>query len=298
MSADWGICCGITRRIFVGDDMTEINELVKMGMVEEFTNKCPFHEDHDCKDSARNDLERHENPSFGANVQNGVSTVLRTDAKGEQYKVPSAQRNPRRHLSNMKVKIAGKSHGVGFQAHHLIPVSVIKRHQIRLMLKTGTRFNLCCNVGYGVNGSENGVWLPAMHEVGEWSSWTEQTQMQYMVAASKVLEGATISKKEREYEFKSPRQFHMTHKDYLSFVTGQLTKHCTDINDKTSKCPTCNPKQGNAPEKNKPPIRLLGVLNALSFRLRGYLVGRVVHKTVYTHKFGKEMYKDRHTLGV
>jgi hypothetical protein len=277
--------------------MTEITESIKMGMVDEFSSECPFHDDHDCSDSADNDLVRHESPSFGSNVEGGVSTVLRTDAKGSQYKVSSAQRNPRWNLPGMKVKLGNKSHGAGFQAHHLIPVSVIKRHEIRLMLKTGTRYKLCCNVGYGVNGSENGVWLPAMHEVAEWSGWTDRKQMRYMVLASKVLDGH--SDKGIEDEFKSPRQFHMTHTDYLSFVAGQLSKHNMNLLAKKDKCKTCNPpNNGSPPDKNKPPIRLLGLLNAVSFRLRKYLVGRVSHKTVYTHKYGAEFYAKQSELEI
>ena len=294
MSVGWGICCGITRRIFAGDVMTEIAESIKLGMVEEFTGKCPFHEEHDCKNSAENDFQRDE--KFGEKVEKGVSTVLRTDAKGDQYKVPSAQRKPDWHLPKMKVKIGGKDYNVGFQPHHLIPVGVIKKHKIRFMLKTRTKFNLCCNVGYGVNGSENGVWLPGSHKVDNWKSLTDQTQMQYMIAASKVLDGAQGGVGD---EYKSPRQFHTAHKDYLSFVTGLLSKHYKDIEQRKIACKVCNPKKGSPPEKNKPPIPLLGVLNAISFRLRiNYLVGHVTHKTVYTHKFGKEMYKNRHTLGI
>jgi hypothetical protein len=158
--------------------MTQLGEAVAIAEVEDFDLSCPFPHD-ECTHPYKggNELEGNAE-TLGKNLEKAGkagSTVMRTGSPFEECKLSTA------HEIEPAVAPPGKDsswanwvqlipkndktwYPVGFQAHHLIPAAAsLKGSSILAYVRSSGR--VCCNMGYDVNGKENGVWLPGKHAV-------------------------------------------------------------------------------------------------------------------------------------
>ncbi len=181
-------------------------------------------------------------------------------------------------------------------AHHLIPGNASLYHEDSKLVNymedggcvksvAGKKYTIKGHIGYDVNGSHNGVWLPGNYaikkakpkrkrkdgsivsaQVGttpvEGMSWSalaeagyEDWQYQYVAGACKAT-GA---------------QFHDSHDEpYSKSVRKNLLKIVTALNSHLdNQCPDCKDKKKELP----PPYRIKNRLYALSETLRGYVTG-------------------------
>lgn len=154
--------------------MTQLLEPIDIAVVADFETECPFHEEeHRCDSGGKNDLEG-DATALGDNLDAGGadgSTVVRTVDPDIRYRSPRQEDDPDadseadrevaiiRGDENSKIPVA-------FSAHHLIPAKEsLKRAKAlqKYIKKSGGK--ICCDLGYDVNGNENGVWLPGLHAV-------------------------------------------------------------------------------------------------------------------------------------
>lgn len=204
MYAGWGIRCGITRRIFVGDGMTQIGESVSIGVLAGDDIKCPFDHESPTPPKVENDFIGNA-VTLESCAQSGTGTHLYAKRKPSKPppKVICPNYDPNHPFFDgldeedypviIKWKdLATKKSGmhrypVTCAAHHLIPAQEsLKRADtlLKYMIKEGapekvndgTKKGICyADVGYDVNGSQNCIFLPGSYGVssvgtGQWTS--------------------------------------------------------------------------------------------------------------------------------
>ncbi len=126
------------------------------------------------------------------------------------------------------------------------------------------------NIGYNVNGSHNGVWLPnnfGVQATGtptglKWSSYTAK-KVGSLERSWVVAYIATATK------WKG-RQFHDSHTTYNGNVKKLMQKLCKGLQAHQALCDECESKSG---KKIPPPYKLKLRLYAISRILRGYTTG-------------------------
>jgi hypothetical protein len=148
--------------------MTELCEMVAIGMVTEKDVECPFHDEHKCEESLKNNFEGNAD-TLGNNlavVEDNSSTVLRKNGPKSTEQSDDPDKTP---VENREINILKGNddciYPVAFSAHHLIPAkeSLQRAKDLHAFMEKKDKF--CCNLGYDVNGNENGVWLPGLHAV-------------------------------------------------------------------------------------------------------------------------------------
>jgi hypothetical protein len=156
--------------------MTQLGEGIALGMVTVDKIECPFHEAaHSCSPDVENRREG-DASKLGKNLDNGKerssSTVLRTGAVPDDvFSSPQWSPDPELHYSEEKREVQidaadpDRVYPTAFSAHHLIPAgaALAKADALNRFMNKGS--SICCNLGYDVNGNENGVWLPGLHAV-------------------------------------------------------------------------------------------------------------------------------------
>ncbi|MDE1949437.1 MAG: AHH domain-containing protein [Burkholderiales bacterium] len=165
--------------------MTQLGEMVAVGLVAESQVDCPFHEgQHQCDPEVKSVYREGNAEALGKNLHAGSkpesSTVVRgKGSPDDRYR--SNQVSPDPDLDSEKARevsiLAGDAdciYPVAFAAHHLIPgkAALGRAKALHKFLRKG---EFCCNLGYSVDGNENGVWLPGLHAVNSnglnlWSS--------------------------------------------------------------------------------------------------------------------------------
>jgi hypothetical protein len=312
MFAGWGTCCGTTRRIFAGEAMTQLGEMVAIGTVIDKDIECPFHEKkHTCDESVINDLTG-DAKTLGEKLESksiSDSSVLRTENSVEPYKSRfSTEPDPDKTYdfeTERHVKIHEDidcEYPVAFAAHHIIPAGAsLNIADSLLPYIDSEKGKICCNLGYDVNGNENGVWLPGLHAVNKngIDVWSETSQVLPDNESWKVL--ALASKKEDYLPLQGPRpgpdpdkayealnlkllyvkaamnfsktgarQFHDAHPTYSGLVkdslnqVGKVLDHLSTGNAKEKiepSCPTCKKNKESNQNKLLPPLGLFGFLN-------------------------------------
>lgn len=152
-------------------------------------------------------------------------------------------------------------------AHHLIPGNASLKKEMdnglkHFMCKDG-KYNLESDIGYDVNNSANGVWLPGNYQVRpgnedykkKWSSYAQDFKNAYAVRAMD----------------KSNAQFHDAHSAYNKKVRKTLKQIKESmIIPEDGKCPICGKENHN---KIKPPFGLVSRLNFVSLQHRQMLSG-------------------------
>jgi len=326
--------------------VTELGEPVSLGMVDTNETECPF--DHDFEPlKLTNDLigegqtlgRRMKSP-VGTHTYAGKCAELDGKFKEEYPKANDKILNPKHRADHALFK--GGEVPVHFPdptrpgtaatvkhiypltcaAHHCIPgQESLKRSQLlQFMVKKGDSEaikggsfgdgQVWADVGYDVNGLQNGVYLPgnyAVSRLGKWDSTDDldedgpedntpappgtlptlsggvkidntNTQWQYVKQAVKLV----------------PGQFHDRHEPYSDFVLSVLDKiyqnYChmymeMYLNDSCSKC---KKKQERMEKEGVPtPYALVSRLNKLARNLQTYLNGTAWRPNIFTSRWGK-----------
>jgi hypothetical protein len=182
-------------------------------------------------------------------------------------------------------------------AHHLVPSgdALAKTALLEWLIKKGTTAQAGTktgslktvngkvdnNVGYDVNGAENGVWLPGPYAMrGIWTTFAAGTDAEDDPGGSggAGMDGpAETHPAQFEYAVvtmkKARAQFHDAHRPYSKFVLDALNlvaNKMREITD-TAECEQCRDKIKNSGPPA--PYSLIDRLNAISKRLRERLEG-------------------------
>lgn len=294
MSAAWGICCGITRRIFVGDAMTQVGEAVAIGMVDSDETECPFDHDNPEPPEVENDLIG-VGSTLARRMKGGKSTHLyalfkpttnldpvldprhQSDPKHVFFNKAKVVKVPIKQVPSLSGQPDSVTHfyPVTCAAHHCIPAQEsLKRSKLLAFMvdknnpedlkegKSTIQYSnglVWADVGYDVNGLENGVYLPGNYAVGggrggmkvwegddgnedddDEDGFDESESDDFMSEdpiddgepSSNLLTGALydVSHNNRKFRYviqamqKTPGQFHDRHEDYSDFVLEVLNK--------------------------------------------------------------------------
>lgn len=174
-----------------------------------------------------------------------------------------------------------KPYEVSTAAHHLIPGNAsLKNSDLfnsnKYLWKDG---KVNGNIGYNINSSPNGVWLPGNYAFRPWGSggaaFTTKTGLGPDVYAFAAIEAWAA-------------QFHDAHEDYSTFVTDALDKIFQKLEKSESIwCPKAKKEDENDPEKRKPLYILVNRLNTVSARMRKMLVFPTSNwkKNIWTSRF-------------
>jgi hypothetical protein len=157
-------------------------------------------------------------------------------------------------------------------AHHCIPGNeALKKSDLyqfmkkdgEIIMKNDKTFKIKANIGYNVNGSHNGVWLPgnyAMNEgkyKGPGTTWTNRERVWREEYIKAVVAQA-------------PAQFHDRHKGYSDEMINILDELlCRTLTTHLSTCKKCKKRNEDG---LPPPYRLIPVLFKLSAWVRAYLI--------------------------
>jgi len=268
--------------------MTQLGEAVGVAFIKDAAEKCPFQtpappsvteEDEDAaKDDthAVDDVQENDGGKLGRNVVAGSSgsggTWNALGAEPPVYKYP--REDTRRIGVKARVKADDKDYPFTVAAHHCIPGEASlhpsalfekfmkKGGKMELNTSTGTKtYDLQEHIGYNVNGSHNGVWLPGSYAIrvstspvagkswgdlgdsGSEGAW----RVSYMAAVVRAANG----------------QFHDAHTHYNQQVLGMLNKLALAVISHIVACEECQKKT-----KMPPPYVLKERLYRLSRSLR------------------------------
>jgi hypothetical protein len=290
--------------------MPQVGELVTKAQLKEIEAKCHFRgdtgggpkrsdEDVADDDDDANQAQANDGGKLGKNVQKG----RKGPADGDRYSPEklgflfqqdaddTARGGKRLKLESYKDIDAG-SFPYTVAAHHLIPGNASLYSDAGELLSFledggtvhssgGTEFTIEGHIGYDVNGSHNGVWLP-----GNYAIKTELEEREINGKIYKARPGTTpvedVSWEELRSDYESWRyayvagackaaegQFHDSHdKPYSESVNEYLQKMSAAMSTHLeSKCRFC--KKTKIP----PPFRIKLRLFAISKKLRGYVLG-------------------------
>jgi len=264
--------------------MSEIGETVSLKALEdEIKLECPFKlnvvgvDEVEDESIANDDLDEQENNggTLGRNLSEGSPGKAGTWI-GEPPEKYTAFRVDTRRMG-VKVNVPGTVtvedgvYGFTVAAHHLIPGEaslapsllkplMTKGSSVDVETEDGTKTKtIAKHVGYNVNGSHNGVWLPGNYYIRSSSSphsgksWSDLGDdpwcLHYVAAVTKVAEG----------------QFHDAHTKYSAEVENFLNK----IAEKLFKheCDLCKS------DEIGPPVTIKSRLYGISAYLRGQVQG-------------------------
>ena len=323
--------------------MTQLGEAVAIGMVDADETACPF--DHDNVDPpiVKNDLIG-KGGTLAGRMKAGMSTHLYEPMRSEQPKVLNPREIATHHFFNKaKVVVIAATdtandaihvhtYPVTCAAHHLIPAqeSLKESPLLAYMVKKGDTESLkdasysdglvWADVGYDVNGAENGINLPGSYAVGGGRGglglWTgnddapdleeEDPADSNNDPASPELTGKLneVSDTNRKWLYVSqamrlsPGQFHDRHQDYSAFIQDVLSQiHANMVVLERQKivdssCGKCKDRKSKINELGVPtPFGLVGRLNAVALRMRPFLQGVIWRPNIYTSKWGRAYMK-------
>jgi hypothetical protein len=169
------------------------------------------------------------------------------------------------------IKVDDSAYDVSTAAHHLIPgnaslkkSSLFKSNEYLWVDKKAKG-----NIGYNVNSSANGVWLPGNYAIRPWSPKADDFKKDYSFRA--------ISK--------WGAQFHDAHEEYSSFVLQVLEEVFEKLElGSTVWCEEGKSEKDKSPSERKPLYAIVARLNTISGRMRRMVVfpTRSWKKNVYT----------------
>ena len=258
--------------------------------------ECPF--SHEAKMKGLSNEMKGVGTTLGSKMESGTQTIRDPDQGGgttiakdlRPAKRPGAEDKP---ISLLNLKSGErKSFALICAAHHLIPAQASLKgcDLVPWMSAKASGSRVLQDVGYDVNGSQNGVWLPGSYAMsGKWSKMkdseddvsaptdgpvsgkVEVTQFYYAICAMVTI-GA---------------QFHDAHPDYSKFVQKRLNAVAVLLAKAGHFCDKCKKK---ADEKKKPPpYKLVRRLNQISKAMSGYLHGGPgnwkKNKDIYTSRW-------------
>lgn len=197
--------------------MTQLGEGVAIGLVLTTDWECPFHEDeHDCSPRVANDLLGNAT-TLGQNLHSGNSTgstVLRRETKPDSdYCKPVQEKDPDTHFTETQREVnlvkgnPAYTYPVVYSAHHLIPSNESLDRSVKLRrYMERSKNKVCCDLGYNVNGSENGVWLPALHAVNSkglklWGSASDELPADEADTGGKVVKRTELEDGTTQWDY-------------------------------------------------------------------------------------------------
>jgi A nuclease family of the HNH/ENDO VII superfamily with conserved AHH len=312
--------------------MTQLGEMVAVGFLSDVDVACPFHEKKHAHDATKNNYLAGDAKKLGENLDDGsasTSTIQRdAAAPDDRYRTPRKFPDPDETYDEetREVQIVKGNedckYPVVYSAHHLIPAkeSLKRADKLHKFIDKG-KGKICCNLGYDVDGNENGVWLPALHAVNSkglalWGAASTDLPDEEDVGRKTVVRTELEDGKSRwsyspldgpkpasgpiafeptnmkwmyvqaamTYSRVGKRQFHDRHPEYSSKVCDHLQAVADQLEalvGSGGEEPTCQKCKDEA-GKPRPPIGLLGLLNKSSRWYRGKLVGRTRDDEYYT----------------
>jgi len=307
--------------------VTELAEPIAIGIFSEISIECPLNHEDLNPISSENDFVG-DGGTLGKNMEAGKSTIMYDPNKrGDPETIPYPTLNTDK---AWPVEVEGHFYPVTCAAHHLIPAqaSLKKAKQLHdwMVYKNNpqpiggsggepAKGIVWADVGYDVNGVENGVWLPGNYAVGgngtgEWTSAPTAYPDNELASARPAPPKASPTSRELSglrHTFDDDNrkslyvlavtwlynaQFHDSHGDYSLFVTEILDKLGTLYTENKSQlksdCPKCQNRFDKIQDEGEPThFGLAHRLNNVSKRLRGCLLGKRGHATVYTSNWGK-----------
>lgn len=311
--------------------MTQLGEAVAVGILTEKKLECPFHEKGHSHDGVKSNYKAGDATALGKNLAAGgedSSTVKRKKLPDLNHSLPRKEADPDEAYSETErevVLIRGNEdtrYPVAHSAHHLIPAkeSLARANPLHKYIDS-SKGKICCHLGYDVDGSENGVWLPGLHAVNSkgldlWGAASSdlpddeevgrrlrkrpeledrKTKWTYALLDGPRPAHGPIAfeptnlkwlyvQRSMTFPRMAPRQFHDRHTDY----SGKVKAHLEDVATVLDRLlgteetePDCK-ECAEAKGKPPPPAGLLGLLNNSSTWYRGKLVGRTRDKEYYT----------------
>jgi hypothetical protein len=246
--------------------MTQLGESVAIGMLSIDKHKkdtCPF-----CADDP---------PADGTNKLENSSSELRSachagDCLGLPEPDAGVPGGPQWSVVYTHVKTGQEDISkVRNNPHHCIPGRASLKGNFEHKILDAIEKNkgtITSDIGYDVNGSGNGIWLPTIIEhfyAGYTNvdpvagvSWGRLTR-QYPDHQFSMAEAAM---------FEAKRQFHDAHPDYSEHVKGRLDKLLDKVIARKKSCPEAGPKaKPNVP----PPYALVRWMDALSHSMASHL---------------------------
>ncbi|NTV96384.1 MAG: hypothetical protein HGA75_13375 [Thiobacillus sp.] len=270
--------------------MTQIGEAVMVAGIGAGISKCPFDEpeppddpyeedeDYEWDDTVtmssaqdNSSIRLGNNLTSGSPGSEGSWNVL----GGDPPRYRAAREDTRRLPHQPKVMVQGKAYPYTVAAHHLIPGNgslydsqlyksyMRKGGKMKLTEPKAKTFTVNRNIGYNVNGSHNGVWLPGSYAIRAGvhpskATWSELNAdplhadwcLAYIAAATKI----------------TGMQFHDTHVRYYGNVKKILDKLVVKLIKHQQICKTCAGKT-----ESPPPYVIKSKLYRLSAHLRSKL---------------------------
>jgi hypothetical protein len=274
----------------------ELGEEVAVEEIDDDNWECPF--SHDKAGVVQNDLNTSAS-KLGTCMGNGTSTRKWDDSSGtfkpKKIDAPKQKKTDviaEPHEVFLALDHLGNSIFTPFSvaAHHLIPGEAsLPESSLIGYIKGGDIIS--SDIGYGVNGRENGIWLPTHHALSQHMPvlpfQTEAHAYASMSSEGNDTVGSTVSMYTQAVMERTNCQFHDDHTsatDYSNFVIRVLNKiHANLVAIKSSNCDKCK-EVTDAGGKLPPPHSLVYRLNNVSTRLAGFLVGspRSWRPPVYT----------------
>ena len=265
--------------------MSQLGEPVAVGEIDANDWECPF--SHDKSGTVNNELDT--DPSkLGTRMANGTSTRLWDDSSGnvqpkkndaQKQKATDAIKEP--HIVYLALDHLGNSKTFPFSvaAHHLIPGEASLPKSSLINYVKGGKI-ISSDIGYGVNGRENGIWLPTHHALSQnmpvLPFATQKHAYADLTPQGNDMVGSFTSTYAQAVMEYAGCQFHDDHTkatDYSNFVIKVLNKIQSNLTTiKNYNCKKCNDaKSGGG--KLPPPYKLVNRLNAVSGRLATFLGG-------------------------
>jgi hypothetical protein len=288
----------------------ELAETIAASLAQELAAKCPFEEDapdapekqaESCGDDDKDSVQAqqaNDGGVLGANLLEGKAGVADggpfppTDFL---YRQPANDTN-RGRKTRLRMKAYKLAQEGDFPltvaAHHLIPGNAALKRVAKLssfMEKGGTveatnkkKYTIKSHIGYDVNGSHNGVWLP-----GNYAIKTELPEREMNGTIRPAREGTTpiagVSWSALKSDYDAWQfayvagackagggQFHDTHENpYSASVRAVLGKIEAALSLHLEICEDCKNKKPEIP----PPFRIKRRLYSLSSKLRQYVTG-------------------------
>lgn len=249
--------------------MTELCELIAITAIGEEEFECPFsHSKRKYKDKT-NVMPK----DWGDNDAKKLATSLEDAAI---FEVP------------IDIEWDDKEHKARYSAHHLIPGEASwPNTKLQKWVEKGVDEHIQANIGYDVNGGDNGISLPS------WHGYPQVTENSWKALIT------SNPKKATEYaircmESSSPvRQFHDAHPAYNEFVVNVLDKVAAKLEAQLKKggsdgCGKKNCAAATKSEKPYPaPINLIARIDSVAERLRKHLTGSPKNwkKPIITSRF-------------
>ncbi|MEC5386802.1 hypothetical protein VVD49_13790 [Uliginosibacterium sp. H3] len=337
--------------------MTQLGEPVAIGIVLGADDACPFDHDSPTPPSTQNDFVG-DATVLASNMSGRISTALYDPMKpGGLEAIVSPNDNPKHPFwdglaeDQWPIQIpwrdekSGKSgthrYPVTCAAHHLIPAQeslkratelhafMIKKGDTEAVAEGKSKTTLSggvvyADVGYDVNGSENGLFLPGNYAVTGLTMddpyWTPELSVlagidwehgeapdNENVAKPKQVNSPKltghrhqINNENRKWLYvkqavkMAPGQFHDRHADYSNWVVDRLNtvgiqyrKQAREIMQNVG-CDKCKERFKKFKDAGLPtPFKLLSRLNASSTGLKGLLGGSVWRSKVVTSNWGQ-----------